>query len=44
MANRTIQAGSEIGINIDVNRSDIARYARQGDDLFITLTNGDVIT
>ena len=44
MANTTLQAGTEIGIKIDANQADVANYSRKGDDLFITLKNGDVIT
>ncbi|MEN9060144.1 BapA prefix-like domain-containing protein [Ponticoccus litoralis] len=43
MADRVIQAGSEIAIRIDANRTDISRFVRQGDDLIVELRNGDRI-
>ena len=43
MAETTIQAGAEIAIRIDAVAEDIARYSKRGDDLVVSLKNGDVI-
>ncbi|MFP3355147.1 BapA prefix-like domain-containing protein, partial [Pseudoalteromonas sp. SIMBA_153] len=41
VADKTMQAGSEIGVQIDATRDGVLRYLRTGDDLAIELKNGD---
>ena len=44
MANTTIQAGSELGINIPAEKAAVLNYTKTGDDLLVHLKGGDVIT
>ena len=43
MVDRTIQAGSEIGVQVDAVRDQVLRYLRTGDDLVVELKAGDRI-